>query len=188
VPDAFVFDLSAVPERAGGEDPACDGQCIDRPGIRSLTRAMDAQADRDTQFLNVDVDVCGKSDLQPLVAALGARVLVHYVGAEGNEQSAHFSLADAHRRDADTIVRRLAALIERLPPGARRLWDRARARDFNIGIQAGMTPFSHKLGVEPRTLALVVGVRGRLVITTYAPIQRSRRTRRNRVRRPARAR
>jgi len=34
-----------------------------------------------TRFLNVDVDVWSKSDLQPLVAALGKKIFVHCVGA-----------------------------------------------------------------------------------------------------------
>jgi hypothetical protein len=34
-----------------------------------------------THFLNVDVDVWSKSDLQPLVAALGKKIFVHCVGA-----------------------------------------------------------------------------------------------------------
>jgi hypothetical protein len=121
-----------------------------------------------TQFLNIDVDIWSKSKLEPLMAALGKNVLVHYVGAERHEQSAHFSLASAHGKDPDTILHRLVALIERLPPPARQLWNRARTRDFNIGIQAGVTPFSHELALEAGTLERAAAVGGRVVITTYA--------------------
>jgi hypothetical protein len=135
-----------------------------------------------THFLNVDVDVWSKSDLQPLVAALGRKILVHYVGADPTEQSAHFSLATAHGKDADTIIRRLVALIEHLPARARQLWNRARARDFNIGIQAGITPFSHEIPLQPSTLERVARVRGRIVITTYAAEMPSRPRRAKRAR------
>jgi hypothetical protein len=95
-----------------------------------------SRAEDETRFLNVDVDVWSRSDLRPLVAAFGRRILVHYVGAERRQHSAHFALASAHGKDADAIIRRLVALIEALPRPARQLWNRARVRDFNIGIQA----------------------------------------------------
>jgi hypothetical protein len=134
------------------------------------------QADNETHFLNVDVDVWAKWDLQPLVAALGDKVFVHYVGSEGGEHSAHFSLASAYGKDANTIMRLLVGLIENLPSRAWQLWNRARARDFNIGIQGGIKPFSHEIAFEESTLRLVGSVRGRIVITTYAvPVEGGRR-------------
>jgi hypothetical protein len=142
-------------------------------------------AERTTQFLNVDVDVWSTSDLQPLITALGRHILVHYVGEERGAYSAHLSLASAYNRDADTRIRRLVALIDRLPPAARRLWDRARARDFNLGIQGGLAPFSHEIALEERTVALVAGVRGRIVITTYA-VEQPERSRARRGPRPQR--
>ena len=125
-------------------------------------------ADAATHFLNVDVDVWSASDLRPLVTALGRKILLHYAGEERGEYSAHLSLAGGYTRDADTRIRRLVALIDKLPPAARRLWDRARARDFNLGVQAGVAPFSHEIALDARTVALVAAVRGRIVFTTYA--------------------
>jgi len=120
-----------------------------------------------TRFLNVDVDVWSRSDLRPLVAAFGRKILVHYVGKERGVSSAHFSLASAHGKTPDAIIRRLVVLIEALPRPARRLWNRAHRRDFNVGIQAGAEPHSHELAVNSATLALVAGVGGRIVVTTY---------------------
>jgi hypothetical protein len=130
-------------------------------------RRSSAAAESATRFLNVDVDAWSESKLQPLVAAFGKRILVHYVGAERRQQSAHFALASAHGKDADAIIRRLVALIEALPRPARQLWNRARRRDFNIGIQAGIEPYCHELALQNATLALVAGVGGRIVVTTY---------------------
>jgi len=126
-----------------------------------------SQHDDETRFLNVDVDVWSRSDLRPLVAAFGRKVLVHYVGKQRGENSAHFSLASAHGKSADAIIRRLVALIEALPRPARQLWNRARRRDFNIGIQAGIEPYSHELALQNATLTLAAGVGGRIVVTTY---------------------
>ena len=134
-----------------------------------------SRADDETRFLNVDVDVWSKTDLQPLIAAFGTKVLVHYVGPEGRERAAHFSLASAHGKRADAIIRRLVALVEQLPTTARRRWDRARARHFNVGIQAGITPYSHETAFQPGTLEGVSRVRAQLVITIYAVVPRERR-------------
>jgi hypothetical protein len=132
-------------------------------------------------FLNVDVDVWSRTSLQPLVDALGEKVDLHYLGSEGEKQSAHFSLARSYGKDADRLTRHLAGLVKRLPPAARKHWNHARARDFNIGIQGGQRPFSHELSLEAETLKLVADVDGRIVITTYGlPVEQPRRKRGNR--------
>ena len=76
-------------------------------GPRIVSANVLSQPDNETHFLNVDVDVWAESDLQPLGTALGDNVFVHYVSTEGAEQSAHFSVAGAYGKDADTIIRRL---------------------------------------------------------------------------------
>jgi len=120
-----------------------------------------------THFLNVDIDVLSRSRLEPLVEALKPRIFVHYVGPEGQIQGAHFSLDRSHGKTADILVRQLAQLIGALSGTPLRLWNSARTRDFNIGIQSGLSPICHELGLEPRTIALVSALNGRIVFTTY---------------------
>ena len=126
------------------------------------------QDEEETHFLNVDVDVWSKSSLEPLVAAFGRKVFVHYVGPEGKEYGAHFPLANSYKKDADTLTRKLAALVARLPAAARKLWDQARAKDFNVGIQGGIEPHSHEIALKQETVSMVARVGGRIVVTTYA--------------------
>ncbi len=128
-------------------------------------------SDDATQFLNVDLDVYSTRPLEPLVAALGKRVLVHYVGREGRRYSAHLCLA-GDSENPDTTARALAKLVEKLPKHARRLWDTASAREFNVGIQAGLTPHAHELRISPATLEIIARLTGRIVVTTYSPEQR----------------
>ncbi len=125
------------------------------------------QDEEETHFLNVDVDVWSTTSLQPLVDALGKRVFVHYAGPEGKKQGAHFTLAKSYGKDADALIRRLATLITELPPAARKLWDHAVSREFNVGVQGGLTPRSHEIAVDGETLKLLAKVRGRIVITIY---------------------
>src|SRR5688572_19255015 len=123
----------------------------------------------ETQFLNVDLDVFSRESLAPLVAALGERVFVLHEGRWGRRYSANVELAgNVHTKDADFLIKHLAALITKLPPSARRLWKRASAREFNIGIQGALKPRSFELRIKPETLAAAARLDARIVITVYA--------------------
>lgn len=122
----------------------------------------------DTCFLNVDLDVFARSRLEPLADAFGARVLPLYVGAHGNRFRAHFELDASPRAGADRLIVGLVRLVRTLPPSARAIWNRAYRRDFNIGIQAGITPDSYELSLKPETLRLASSVNARIVVTIYA--------------------
>jgi hypothetical protein len=120
-------------------------------------------------FMNVDLDVFSRSPLEPLAAAFGNRVAVLYVGREGALFGGHFELADSYKKDADGLVRGFVDLVLALPPRARKLWNGAKSRDFNIGIQSALKPRCHELRLSAETLEAVARVRGSVVITTYAP-------------------
>src|SRR5258708_36458080 len=100
-----------------------------------------------TTFLNVDLDIHSRSDLQPLVTALGKRIFTCYCGRVRRHYEAHLELNKHPIRDADSAIRALAALIQALPGPERELWDRAKLREFNIGVQAAMQPFSYEISL-----------------------------------------
>ena len=131
----------------------------------------------ETSFLNVDLDIWSRRPLEPLVEALGKKIFVHHVGREGRRHGAHLSLSSSGQR-ADVLTRALAKLVAKLPKTARQLWDDATAREFNVGIQAGLTPFSHEIRLSPETLEIVARLRGSVVVTTYAPYTLANRRRR----------
>jgi hypothetical protein len=89
-----------------------------------------------TEFLNVDLDIYAPFDLQPLVSSLGKKVMVLYVGRERRSYTAHLELA-GRAKSADSIIRGFCALIRALPRAEQQLWNRAKRRDFSIGVQAG---------------------------------------------------
>ena len=121
---------------------------------------------RETTFLNVDVDVLSANQLEPLAAALGRNVSVHYVGREGRHYGAHFSLYNPGT--PDRAVRTLTALIESLPKAARSCWKRARQRVFNIGVQAGVEPRSHETIIGVAAMEAISRTGGSLTFTIYA--------------------
>jgi hypothetical protein len=49
------------------------------------------------------------------------------------------------------------------------LWNAAKVRDFNIGVQAEMRPPSYVIALAPETLKAVSLVKARIVLTVYAP-------------------
>ena len=73
--------------------------------------------------------------------------------------------------EADTVLRQLCALVERLPPAARACWDACLQRDFNLGFAgaAGRTPHESRVGTD--TLARVAALGGTVTITVYPPYE-----------------
>jgi hypothetical protein len=122
----------------------------------------------ETSFINVDLDIWSRHRLEPLVEALGNQIIIHRVGREGGRHGAHVSLSNCRPR-VDARTRALARLVEKLPKAARTLWDGATVREFNVGIQAGLTPFSHEIRITAETLEMVARLGGTVVVTTYAP-------------------
>jgi len=141
-----------------------------------------------TTFLNVDLDIRSRQDLDPLIAALGRRILVLHAARHGRTYTAHLELARSPK-SSDAAIRAFAGLIRALPKGARRLWDTATVRDFNIGVQAAMQPHAYEIALAHETIEAVSALRARIVLTVYAaeeagtakgPISNERRSRRGR--------
>ncbi len=122
----------------------------------------------ETHFLNVDLDIYAKSHLQPLVAALEKKVLVLYIGRVKRTYEAHLELSKI-TKTADAAIRGFCALIEALPLAERRLWNAAKARDFNVGVQAGIEPHSREFAIAAETLQAAHRLGARIIFTVYAP-------------------
>jgi hypothetical protein len=137
-------------------------------------------------FLNVDLDVEAPYDLAPFVEALGERVFDLHTGPLGAGFQTHLELSGEAimPEDAETALQGFVALLTRLAPDAKRLWDGATKRDLNIGIQGGTKPHAFETVLLPETLAAVARLGARVLMTVYAvdfehlERQQRRRTRR----------
>jgi hypothetical protein len=127
-----------------------------------------------THFLNVDLDLTSRKDLGPLVEALGAKVVLLHSGRKRGSYGASLELTELRYRDADACIARFIHLVRRLPPSARRLWDGATARRFDVGIQAGAKGASFSTRIKAGTLRRVAEIGGELAITVYVPAPRRR--------------
>jgi hypothetical protein len=164
---ARPLDAGDRVEIAVGRGVAADAPATEKRRDRRRERAQKKQyAESSTRFLNVDLDIWSSRPLDALVHAFGRRVVILHAGPEGREHGAHLELA-AESDSPDRLLRTFVDLVQRLPPSARRAWNGARAREFNIGVQAADRPHSFALSLEPETLRAVASVRGRVGFTVY---------------------
>jgi hypothetical protein len=121
--------------------------------------------------MNVDLDILSRVSLKGLVDAMAEQALVLYVGGEGQRYEAHVELASSHMSmTADRAIIGLTRLVKRLPPRYRKIWDSAKSREFNVGIETGLEPHRFELRLNRRTVDAMGEVGGTLVVTVYAPV------------------
>jgi hypothetical protein len=120
-----------------------------------------------THFLNVDLDIHSTSSLEPLITALGKRVIVLHTGRNKRLHCAHLEVA-RFTKDADSTIRAFCNMISSLSRAERKLWDAAKQRDFNIGVQAGHRPHAYEMFLAVDTVKAVSELGARLVVTVYS--------------------
>lgn len=120
-----------------------------------------------TTFLNVDLDIWSASDLQPLVDGFGARVYLLHAAREKRTYWVLLELS-GQPKSADSCIRRFCALIRALPRAQRTLWNKAKRRDFNIGIAAAHEPSLSEFALSEETVKAAAALGARIVLTVYA--------------------
>ena len=133
-------------------------------------KLTDRTAKETTHFLNVDLDIHSKSNLEPLVTVMGQKIAVLFVGRIKRTYQAHLELRGSGLSEsADSVILGFCALIRALPKAAVQLWNSAKVRDFNIGVQAAMQPHAYEIALAPETIKAAAVVNARIVLTVYAP-------------------
>jgi hypothetical protein len=123
------------------------------------------------KFLNVDLEIAGRSTLEPLDEELAPRLFALYRGREGKLDRAHYETRHQYD-DAEVCIRAMLRVLHRMSPKARRCWRSATVRDFAVGVQSGAKPFLFEVPISAATLADVAKLGGRIVLTVYAPPRR----------------
>lgn len=145
---------------------------------RALARAL---AKQPAHFLNVDLDIYSMRPLDVLAQAMetvGA-IALHcdrfdrdaFVGLNWPAEFGYRASFEVEkcRFDADGTIQELGRIVARLPAPARRLFDRAKRREFSIGIQSAKEPNSFEVPVSREALAIVTSLKGQLSVTVYSP-------------------
>jgi hypothetical protein len=102
-----------------------------------------------------------------LIDELRGRLFELYVGRVRSLYRAHYELIGCAAPTADATINALAGTIERLKPAARRAWNRASMREFNIGVELGGGVPSIEHAIRAATLRRVVSLGGTIAFTAY---------------------
>lgn len=106
--------------------------------------------------------------MDELLAGLGKRVIVLRYDRFKSRWLAVLELA-AQPRTAAEAIRKFVKLIEKLPPDARRQWNGASFRSFNIGIQSGAERPALELEIGPDVLGEAAKIDAKIAVTVYPP-------------------
>jgi hypothetical protein len=117
----------------------------------------------ETEFLNIDVDICGVFDLAPLLEALKPDMMSIHV----DKVSATLEVALRHPQDVDDGISLIFFAYKRLDAQAAQLWQSSKVK-FNIGIQSQRAPHMKEFSISTASLELVVEMRAELIISIYA--------------------
>ena len=119
------------------------------------------------EFRNVDLHIRSRRSLQPLLEAWPS---AHTPTRVGTAAPRWLVLNGPGGKTANATVQKLLRLVHALPRRARRCWDEATTRTFDIGVQAGLGPHSfEEVQLDRNMLAAISRVGGQLLITMYAP-------------------
>jgi hypothetical protein len=117
-----------------------------------------------TEFLNVDLDIRGRAGLEELLEAMASDVIVMSQSAE----TASVELNEAYLSLEETAAK-LIALINSLPPEAKAIWDQCESRRLDVGIQAGVEPYSSTFDISKETVSALAAAGFEVAFTIYAP-------------------
>jgi hypothetical protein len=120
----------------------------------------------EVRFLNVDLEVRGREDLQWLVEELGEAVIHLHCGEVKDHFLAVLEARPPHG-DANSLINYFCNFIDNLPAERRATWDGLFSKVFDIGYEAGIGSKSYESDLRPETIAAVARIGASLRITIY---------------------
>jgi hypothetical protein len=117
-------------------------------------------------FLNVDVEIQSSSKLDVLAAAMGKRVIVLHSGPGSARRHLLAIESSREHKGPDATIHALCAVVESLPPPARRIWNTSR-REFDVGYELRASEQSSRFSLRPDTLERIAKLGAILTVTYY---------------------
>lgn len=138
-------------------------------------------------YLNIELEVRASYDLKELCAALGPTFVANYCDSPEPSKfflSGSIVLPDTSDREPDCTAVGLCHLVEHLSCEARKLWDEANDRVFDIGLDANLDRRCIVDLLASETLARMAKIGVRLAVSVYA-LDLENRLNATRMRKPA---
>jgi hypothetical protein len=119
-------------------------------------------------FLNVDLEIEAATPLGLLKTEMGSAVFVLYSGISGRPKRHHLNLESSRfRRNPDAVIHSLCGVVEHLSPAARRVWDAAARKEFNVGYDLRPTETYSTCALRTGTLRRIADLGATLAVTYY---------------------
>jgi hypothetical protein len=138
----------------------------------------------EVRFINVDLEVCGRDDLQWLVDEFGGDAINLHCGRVQGQFLAVFESSSPHG-DPNSLIGYFCHLVDNLPTEARAAWDGLFSKVFDIGYDAGVGPKSYESDLRPETITAIAKVGASLRVTIYPPFMPKAKVRTTRLALPA---
>jgi hypothetical protein len=116
-----------------------------------------------TEFLNVDLDIRVQAGLETLLDAMASYVIV----LNQTAQTVSVELNESCSSLEETTAK-LIELVNSLSPEAKTIWGQCELRSLNIGIQAGVEPYSSAFAISKETVLAIADAGFEVVVTVYA--------------------
>jgi hypothetical protein len=138
------------------------------------TRRKNRKVEPGAVYLNVDLEIRSRSNLRPLVDALRRRLFVLHAGRVRGVFFASFEVGGV-TLPPDAAIGRLARALSDLPPSLRRLWEGARDRVFDIGLEKTTGRGRFPLALRQETVKTIARLDARVALTLYSHVSGQRR-------------
>lgn len=118
-------------------------------------------------FLNVDLEIESASRLDLLAAEMGKRVIVLHCGPAAKARRHLLVIESAGSyKSPDAAIHALCAVVEGLPPAARRIWNAAR-KWLDVGYELRPSEHSSRCTLRPDTLERMARLGAGLGVTYH---------------------
>ena len=124
---------------------------------------------RNTTYLNTDLDLISADDLTLLAEAFASAGVtpLHVTRAEDGLWYARFE-TDPQFGEPETNIAAMLGVLDTLPPPLRAVWDGCTRREFNVGYDAGLEPWSFSHTLSAALLGRMAASGASFGLTLYA--------------------
>ena len=120
------------------------------------------EKDRDiTHFLNVDLDLDVTEGMNELLDALKPAIVISRFGTRAGLE------LNIQPESPESAIRGFVALVEKLSPHIRAIWNKARNKTFSIGIQTCAKSHSTEFVLSNDVLSLIHSISANVAFTVY---------------------